>query len=260
MVKARCIPHFSVTSCIYVFDRARAIAQAVSRRLPIAAARVPARVRSCDSTPRLTDWLTVSRNVTLTLTLIILKIIQRHIEDKGSLNANQFAIHASHSMTLQCMRLTDHVTLNSNNKLSMAAVFLDIERAIDKTWHPGLICKLSKSQFSTSLIKLSSLAFYIPCNSILLSLIILTIFSKDYKLWSFSSCFCLHSAVASSNLSEYSRRHPFLKLPQSTSMFFPYCRKYRFAPIQNYRQNYRFLFGPLMEIRAVEWVCVITGP
>jgi hypothetical protein len=38
--------------------------------------------------------------------------------------------------------------------MSTAAVFLDIEKAFDTTWHPGLLYKLSKLQFSTSLIKL----------------------------------------------------------------------------------------------------------
>jgi hypothetical protein len=35
-----------------------------------------------------------------------------------------------------------------------AAVFLDIEKASDTTWHPGLLYKLSELQFSISLIKL----------------------------------------------------------------------------------------------------------
>jgi hypothetical protein len=54
------------------------------------------------------------------------------------------------------MRLTDHVTLNFNNNTSTAAVFLDIEKAFDKTWHPGLLYKLSKLEFSINLIKLIS--------------------------------------------------------------------------------------------------------
>jgi hypothetical protein len=55
--------------------------------------------------------------------------------------------------TLICMRLTDHVTLNFNY-MSMAAVFLDIGKAFDTTWHTGLLYKLSELEFSTSLIKL----------------------------------------------------------------------------------------------------------
>jgi hypothetical protein len=74
---------------------------------------------------------------------VILKRIQRHIEEKSLHNACQFGFRASHSTTLQCMRLTDHVTLNFNNNMSTAAVFLDIEIVFDTTWHPGLLYKLS---------------------------------------------------------------------------------------------------------------------
>jgi hypothetical protein len=63
---------------------------------------------------------------------------------------------ARHSTALQCMRLTDHVTLNFNNNVSTAAVFLDIEKASDKTWHLGFIYKLTKLEFSINLIKLIS--------------------------------------------------------------------------------------------------------
>jgi hypothetical protein len=56
----------------------------------------------------------------------ILKIIQRHIEEGGLLNATQFGFCAHHSTTLQYMRLTDHVSLNLHNNMSRAAVFSDI--------------------------------------------------------------------------------------------------------------------------------------
>jgi hypothetical protein len=64
---------------------------------------------------------------------VILKIIQRHIEEKGLHNACQFGFRARHSTKLQCMRLTDQVTLKFNNNMSTAAVFLDIEKAFDTT-------------------------------------------------------------------------------------------------------------------------------
>jgi hypothetical protein len=60
---------------------------------------------------------------------VILQIIKRHISENNLLNASQFGFHARHSMILQCMRLADHVTLNFNNNMSTAAVFLDIEKA-----------------------------------------------------------------------------------------------------------------------------------
>jgi hypothetical protein len=73
---------------------------------------------------------------------VILKIVQRHTEQIRLFNASQFGFHASHSTTLQHMRLMDHVTLNFNSHMSMAAVFLDIEKAFDKKkWHLGLLYK-----------------------------------------------------------------------------------------------------------------------
>jgi hypothetical protein len=83
----------------------------------------------------------------------ILKMLLKHIEERGLLNTSQFGFRARHSTTLQCMRLMDHVILNFNNKMSTAIVFLDIEKAFDTTWHSGLLCKLSM-EFSNSLIKL----------------------------------------------------------------------------------------------------------
>jgi hypothetical protein len=82
---------------------------------------------------------------------VFLKRVQRHIEDKG-----QLGFRARHSTTLQCMRLSDHVTLTFNNKISTAAVFFDIEKAFVTTWHPGFIYELSNLGFSASLIKLIS--------------------------------------------------------------------------------------------------------
>jgi hypothetical protein len=50
----------------------------------------------------------------------------------------------------------DQVTLNFNSNMSTAAVFLDIEKAFDTSWHPGLLYKLSKMHFWATLIKLIS--------------------------------------------------------------------------------------------------------
>jgi hypothetical protein len=40
--------------------------------------------------------------------------------------------------------------------MSTTAVFLDIEKAFDKTWHLGLLYKLSELKFPVNLIKLIS--------------------------------------------------------------------------------------------------------
>jgi retron-type reverse transcriptase len=87
---------------------------------------------------------------------VILQFLKNHIEEKGLLNASQFGFRAHHSTTLQFMRQTDHVTLNFNNKMSTAAVFFDIEKAFDTTWHSGLLYKMSKFEFPTSWIQVIS--------------------------------------------------------------------------------------------------------
>jgi hypothetical protein len=87
---------------------------------------------------------------------VILQIVQNQIGEKHLLNASQFGFRARHSTTMQCMRLADNVTLNFNNKMSKASVFLDIEKSFDSTWHPDLLYKLSKLNFSTTIIILIS--------------------------------------------------------------------------------------------------------
>jgi hypothetical protein len=64
------------------------------------------------------------------------------------LNASQFGFRASNCKTLQYMKLMDHVSLNFNNNMSKDDVFLDIEKAVNTTWHPGLLYKLSELKFS----------------------------------------------------------------------------------------------------------------
>jgi hypothetical protein len=44
--------------------------------------------------------------------------------------------------------------------MSTAAVFVDIEKAFDTTWHTGLLYKLSELDFLVSLIKIISSFLY----------------------------------------------------------------------------------------------------
>jgi hypothetical protein len=85
---------------------------------------------------------------------LILRTTQKHVEEINFLSASQFGFHADHSTALQYMRLADHATLNFNNNMLTAAVFLDIEKAFNKTSHPGLLYNWLEVEFSTSLIKL----------------------------------------------------------------------------------------------------------
>jgi hypothetical protein len=93
---------------------------------------------------------------------VVPKVVQSHIEVRVLLDASKFGFRARRNITLQCMRLTEHVTSNFNNNMSTAPVLVDIEKAFDTTWNPGFFYKLYKLQFSTNLIHLiiSSLSEY----------------------------------------------------------------------------------------------------
>jgi hypothetical protein len=71
---------------------------------------------------------------------VILKIVQRHAEERGLLNASQFGFSVRHSTTLQCMRLTDHAALYCNDNMSIACIFV-YRKVFDTTWRLGLLHK-----------------------------------------------------------------------------------------------------------------------
>jgi hypothetical protein len=91
---------------------------------------------------------------------IILKMVQKHIDERDLLNASQFGFRVRHSKTLQCMRLTDHAKLNFNNNI------LSFMAATDTTRHCGLLYMIAKLEFSSSLMKLIS-SFLPYANSVL---------------------------------------------------------------------------------------------
>jgi hypothetical protein len=72
---------------------------------------------------------------------VIIKIVQRHIEERGLLNGSQFGF--AHHTTFQCMRLTNHVTLNFKSNMSTTVVFLDIGNAFRTTWLLGLLYRVN---------------------------------------------------------------------------------------------------------------------
>jgi hypothetical protein len=59
--------------------------------------------------------------------IVILQIVQRNTEE-SLLHASQVGFRPCLSTPLQHMKLMDHVSLNFNNNMYMAAVFLDIEK------------------------------------------------------------------------------------------------------------------------------------
>jgi hypothetical protein len=73
--------------------------------------------------------------------------------EESNLPTSQFGFRAHHNNRFQCTGLMDHDSLNFNNNMSAAAVFLDMKKAFDTSWHTDLLHKLSELKFSTSLIK-----------------------------------------------------------------------------------------------------------
>jgi hypothetical protein len=84
---------------------------------------------------------------------LVLRTIQNHTEESNLLNASQFCFPVHHSTS---MYGADHITLNVNNNISMAAVFLDTEKSSDTTWHSGLLYQFSELELSTKLITVTA--------------------------------------------------------------------------------------------------------
>ena len=57
----------------------------------------------------------------------------------------QFGFRSGHSTTLQVARVVSHAANKLNRKESAVAAFLDVSRAFDRVWHPGLLHKLLKT-------------------------------------------------------------------------------------------------------------------
>jgi hypothetical protein len=72
------------------------------------------------------------------------KLFKNTLKEKGLLNAGQFGAWClcmpQHGTSLYLASWSfDSFNFNCNTKMSMAAVFLDVGKAFDKTWHFGPI-------------------------------------------------------------------------------------------------------------------------
>ena len=76
--------------------------------------------------------------------IILNRILQRSLEITPD---TQFGFVPHRSTTLQLLRITNYVQAGFNQFEHTAAVFLDIEKAYDTIWNPGLIYKLIHHEF-----------------------------------------------------------------------------------------------------------------
>lgn len=97
---------------------------------------------------------------------ILLKRLNKHIDDNDLIPNHQFGFRKAHSTTQQLYRVTRLVKMNLARHKSTGMTTLDIEKAYDTTWHDGLIHKMLKFKFPLPLIKiiksfLSNRYFYV---------------------------------------------------------------------------------------------------
>lgn len=92
--------------------------------------------------------------------IILERIIQRRLnqelENQRVIPNKQFGFHKSHSAELQALRLKLDIEKNLKEKRITAALFIDLTKAFDKTWHSGLQQKMKQLHINPRLIKLVS--------------------------------------------------------------------------------------------------------
>ncbi|GBP89928.1 RNA-directed DNA polymerase from mobile element jockey [Eumeta japonica] len=80
---------------------------------------------------------------------IALRRLLRHLIPRQE----QFGFRSGHSTTLQLARVLHHMAAEHNRGRRTVGVFLDIEKAFDRVWHPGLVFKLLNTQIPPALVR-----------------------------------------------------------------------------------------------------------
>jgi len=75
---------------------------------------------------------------------------------RGLLRDGQFGFRPKQSTALQLARLVERVSRKFGEKRITGAVFLDLAKAFDTVWVPGLLYKLTNVNLSSYLVKVSS--------------------------------------------------------------------------------------------------------
>ncbi|GBP30173.1 RNA-directed DNA polymerase from mobile element jockey [Eumeta japonica] len=80
---------------------------------------------------------------------IALRRLLRHLTPRQE----QFGFRSGHSTTLQLARVLHHMAAEHNRGRRTVGVYLDIEKAFDRVWHPGLVFKLLNTQIPPALVR-----------------------------------------------------------------------------------------------------------
>ncbi|GJQ70087.1 hypothetical protein Trydic_g22563 [Trypoxylus dichotomus] len=83
----------------------------------------------------------------------LLAKISDYLDEHRLLDDDQFGFRSGHSTTLQLFRITDHVTTAFNRKQTAIMVSLDLEKALYKIRHEGLLLKIKDYGFPNGILK-----------------------------------------------------------------------------------------------------------
>ena len=85
---------------------------------------------------------------------IILSCLMEVVDGKRLLNDFQYGFRPDHSTVQQLFRIGELITTDFNRRLNTGLVSLDLAKAFDKVWHPGLLYKLHIMAIPIRIIKL----------------------------------------------------------------------------------------------------------
>ena len=83
---------------------------------------------------------------------LVNKAMWKHLNDQKLISKQQFGFRAGHSTSDALTYVSQRLTNTINNREEARVVCLDISKAFDRVWHPGLLEKLSALGFSGKLL------------------------------------------------------------------------------------------------------------
>lgn len=95
--------------------------------------------------------ISLTSNIGKILEDIILDKLWSEIADKDCLSSNQFGFRGGHSTTDALYLLRERIGRAINNKMSLVTCSLDLEKAFDSVWIPGLVYKIAELGFDSYL-------------------------------------------------------------------------------------------------------------
>ncbi|KAL1137772.1 hypothetical protein AAG570_009468 [Ranatra chinensis] len=75
---------------------------------------------------------------------LFLKRLAPIFESQNLIPSHQFGFRPFHSTIHQCLHIVDIISSALEQKQYCGAAFLDVEKAFDRVWHPGLLYKLKR--------------------------------------------------------------------------------------------------------------------